>query len=295
MLMKQTRPKEQQEFFLKRFRKLNFEFYSLYRKCREQNVYYNGELKRMKKFYYGFARDNFFLDRDVYTGHCSKYCPSFLKFRTQTMIDTADGIYQKLRKIDKSIIKSGKRPKNEDPSYLERQQKKLLERAKHSDIGHCSCCHRDIEIENGTIYDHGHTIGYGYRSGVCFGAGYEAWEVSPKGKIAYVAMLKDKLDSLKRNKPTDQTVSNLNSLKYTQKDIDNEKIVKKYCYAKIGDFLPREYLNKYLRPVDVTLDQLIKIWTDEIDYQQAYIDRQELMIKNWKRELTPREKLKQQK
>lgn len=60
----------------------------------------------------------------------------------------------------------------------------------------CPVCGRSIAIRNGVIVQHGFQVsGRGHGAGFrctpdCFGAGFEPWEVSKKGAVEYIEMLK---------------------------------------------------------------------------------------------------------
>jgi hypothetical protein len=51
--------------------------------------------------------------------------------------------------------------------------------------GTCAVCQRNVKLRGTKIMDHGYTKGYGWRNGICFGAGYQAIELSPEGLEAY--------------------------------------------------------------------------------------------------------------
>lgn len=62
--------------------------------------------------------------------------------------------------------------------------------------GSCAVCGRNVKLHRGKIMDHGYTKGFGWRHGICFGAGYQPFEISPEGLIAYKAFCEKRLAEL---------------------------------------------------------------------------------------------------
>jgi hypothetical protein len=112
-----------------------------------------------------------------------------------------------LKKWNKENIKPGKRPVQDTDEYKE----KRLQRALLTDIGTCGYCEREQEIENGVIYDHGFTVGQGFRNGVCPGAQLTPYERSPEAKELLVTHLKEDLVTIQKQKPDQKVVDFLNS------------------------------------------------------------------------------------
>ena len=208
---------DRQEAYFKKVKNINVKFYKLLKKCQKENKIYNGELKRLKSFYYGFARGSFAYDTDVYGSYYSNTIPLLKKYETKTWESIANKNYKKLKTWDKSTIKSGKRPKEDTVEYKE----KLYKQAQIEDKATCGICNKYWEqvdmlgygqkfgLSKNVIADHGFTLAYGGRNGVCFGARFNSWEKSPKVKIEYVKQVLDiVLKELSKQKPTGVALDN---------------------------------------------------------------------------------------
>lgn len=271
---------------IKLFKKTSVYFFQLYKKCVADQKIYNGEFNRMKKFYRQcYYNHNFSLDKSCDCGFvCRNSNPLFDKYHSKIWQYFFESMYKKTVSL-KPFIKSGKRPVSEDPEY----KQKLIERAKLTDLGQCPVCHRYIEIENNVIYDHGFTIGHGFRNGVCFGANFEPWERSKLGKERYVEELKKDIALHKSRTPDQSLVDYYNSdkFKWTAVEVKIEKDNGRYI-PEIGSLKTRDYLN---RPIynEAKLSKLQEIWQSRLDSMESELNNHVNLINNWKAVPTLRE------
>ena len=56
--------------------------------------------------------------------------------------------------------------------------------------GTCPCCGKNVKMLGGRMVDHGFTLYHGFRNGNCFGVNRDPWELSPQGKIDFIAALR---------------------------------------------------------------------------------------------------------
>ena len=278
---------EVQKRYLQDVKEINVKFLKLLKVCKKEDRIFNGEFKKMKKFYRGFLNGQFFYNSDIYSSTWTALNPLFKRYETKTWINIANKICKYLKAFSKEKIISGKRPLNETAEY----QEKLLERSLQSDIGTCGYCDRYIEIENKVIYDHGFRIGLGFRNGVCNGARFAPFERSPEAKILLVKDLKANLKKIQDEKPTQLLVDTFNSdkFKYTQSDID--ELIKKSSYAtykKVGDYKMRQYFTLHTTYV-ITLEKLMFCWDNEIKSASRLLEEHETKLNNWKPVKTLRE------
>jgi len=279
--------------YLHKVKKTNVSFLKLFRKCTKENVIYNGEYKRLKKFYRGMMNDSFYIADDVYSQAWLVEVPLLTRYKTKVWQSLSDTIHVTLKKWNKENIKSGKRPVQDTEEY----QEKRLQRALLTDIGTCGYCEREQEIENSVIYDHGFTVGQGFRNGVCPGAQITPYERSPQAKELLVEHLKEDLATIQKEEPNQETVDFYNSVQFqwTKEKIDNYNKGKtgsmssnKMYDRDIGTFQSRYFLESPLYG-KVTLEQLNKIFNNAVDRQQMFIDREEAKLKVWKAVATYRE------
>ena len=278
---------ETQKRHLKGVQENNIKFLKLFKICKKEDRIFNGEFKKMKKFYRGFIKGHFFYNSDIYSNTWLQVNPSLKRYDSETWINIADKICGFLKAFPKEKIKSGKRPLNETAEY----QEKLLQRSLESDIGTCGYCDRYIEIENNIIYDHGFRLGHGFRDGVCTGARFLPFERSPEAKILLVKHLKNNVEKIEKEKPTQELVNHLNSdkFKYTQNDIDELNKKSSYgTYKKVGEYKIREYLNLTIYH-ETSLEKLMYSWNYEMKFVLNSLERQEFKVKNWKLVKTLRE------
>ena len=81
----------------------------------------------------------------------------------------------------------------------------------------CSVCHRLIQLNSDSIWDHGYTM-VGFRNGICYGADYKSWEKSPQGKIDFIKSIKHHIEN--------NTKITLNEIKFYNNEIEiNQKKV----------------------------------------------------------------------
>jgi len=281
-----AKPLEVQVRYLNSVKKLNIKFYKLFKQCKSENLIYNGEYKKLKKFYRGMMYGNFYYDTDVYSSQDTVEVPLLQRYQTKVWQYVCDNIYTTLKKWNKENIKAGKRPVQDTQEY----KKKMMERALLSDIGTCGYCEAKQEIENSVMYDHGFTIGRGFRNGVCAGAGLKPYERSPEGKELLVKHIKSKIEFIKSEQPTAATVDFFNSdqFKYNQSDIDALQKESGWCYEKVGDWKTREFLESPIYN-EATLKRLTKIFNNFLDYYVAWLSREEEKLSKWKAVPTYRE------
>ena len=277
---------EIQQRYLKDVKEINVKFLKLLKVCKKEGRIFNGEFKKMKKFYRGFLNGQFFYNSDIYSSTWTALNPLLKRYETKTWTNIADKICKDLKAFSKEKIISGKRPLNETAEY----QEKLLQRSLKSDIGTCGYCDRYIEIENNTIYDHGFQVGYGFRNGVCTGARFLPFERSPEAKILLVKDLKNKVEKIEKEKPTQELVNYLNSdkFKYTQNDIDELNKKSSFTYKEVGHYKIREYLNLTIYH-ETTLEKLMYAWNYEMKFALRSLESQQIKVANWKPVKTLRE------
>jgi len=278
---------EVQQRYLKDVKEINVKFLKLLKVCKKEDRIFNGEFKKMKKFYRGFLNGQFFYNSDIYSSTWTALNPLLKRYETQTWVNIANKICKYLKAFSKEKIISGKRPLNETAEY----QEKLLQRSLESDIGTCGYCDRYIEIENNTIYDHGFQVGHGFRNGVCTGARLLPFERSPEAKILLVKDLKNNLKKIEEQKPTQALVNHFNSdnFKYTQNDIDELNKKSSYgTYKKVGEYKLRQYLNLTIYH-ETTLEKLMYSWNYEMKLASRSLELQEIKVANWKPVKTLRE------
>jgi hypothetical protein len=88
-----------------------------------------------------------------------------------------------LVKAAKPFIVKGRKPNPDAPV------------ADLSNTGICGVCMRRQKLRfNATLVDHGYELAYGSRNGVCLGARYKAWELSPEGGEFFLQVLKENLE-----------------------------------------------------------------------------------------------------
>ena len=277
--------------YLNRVKKTNVSFLKLFRKCKKENLIYNGEYKRLKKFYKGMMNRDFYIADDVYSVAWLTEVPLLTRYETKVWQGLSDTIHTTLKKWNKENIKSGKRPVQDTEEYKE----KRLQRALLTDIGTCGYCEREQEIENSVIYDHGFTVGDGFRNGVCSGAQIAPYERSPQAKELLVEHLKEDLATIQKEEPNQETVDFYNSVQFqwTKEKIDNHN---KHCQTyetkydtDIGTIKKTRYFLNSPLYRKVTLEQLTKMFNDAVSIKEMWIDREEVKLKVWKAVPTYRE------
>ena len=222
---------EKQKMFFHKVKAVNVQFYRLFKKCEKDNTIYKAELKRIKGFYNSFKDGGFYFNTDINGCFTSDEIPLLKKYENKTWKNISEKIYKRLKSWDKSNIKSGKRPKEDTLEY----QEKLYKEAQLEDKAKCGICNMYWEQVNmngkeNILADHGFTLQWGGRSGVCFGARYLGWERSPESKVAYVEkVLNPILKQLSKQKPTGvdldkviQQVNNYNKSVNEYEQISND-------------------------------------------------------------------------
>lgn len=111
---------EVQKRYLKDIKEINVKFLKLLKIVKKEDRIFNGEFKKMKKFYRGFLNGQFFYNSDIYSSTYSSLDPILKKYETKTWINIASKIYKFLKFFPKEKIKSGKRPLNETLEYKEK-------------------------------------------------------------------------------------------------------------------------------------------------------------------------------
>jgi hypothetical protein len=232
----------------------------------------------------------FYINEDVYSDISLTQVPLLTRYETKVWQSLSSTICTTFKKWNKENIKPGKRPVQDTDEYKE----KRLQRALLTDIGTCGYCEREQEIENGVIYDHGFTVGQGFRNGVCPGAQLTPYERSPEAKELLVTHLKEDLVTIQKQKPDQKVVDFFNSLQFqwTKEKINNynkncQTYERKYD-RDIGTFKTREFLEKPLYRL-VTLEKLNEIFNNVLSFIQSRLERQEAKLKIWKAVPTYRE------
>ena len=267
----------------KRVQELNVKFLKLVKKCRKQDAIYNGEYKRLKKFYRGLSKDNLFYEIDSYHSVSSSSDPLLKKYNTSTWSDIGNKLYLELRSWDKEKIKSGKRPVSDTEEY----NQKLLLRSLASDLGTCGYCERIQEIENKVIYDHGFKKS-GFRDGVCRGANHLPYERSPEAKELLVNDLKSDLENIILQTPNEKMVSDLNAKVHIV--TENCKLIDRTLeYKDVGDYKRRTYLGSNIYN-KATLEKLNDIWLQQIEKVKESISKEQEKLNVWKAVPTLRER-----
>ena len=296
----------------------------------ESKHIFNSEFKKYRKFFKGLTKKTSYVKDSEYNRELQKYVPIKRPIHPcfNTYEDTKGfGLYFSLTKesvvdldmnqlyIDfpnlkadqekllslKEKVRSGRRPKDLEKDY----EAERLRKAQEEDKATCGICNDywelvDIRDQKNIIHDHGFTIRPGFRSGVCFGARYECWEKSPESKKEYVrVILRPALKKVIKEEPTLATVQKVNDLiversnkfkAYYKLSYDERKKTErpekpeyKLSGQQIGADLP---LDK-----EIDLEFLTKVWYDWKIHLKTEITRFETVIKNWKLQPTPRERL----
>ena len=186
----------------------------------------------------------------------------------------------------------------------------------------CGACERYIERwdegnRNGVIYDHGFEQ-LGYRAGTCIGSRLQVWEKSTEGKVALIKMLQSRKDSLVNAKPDQRKLDNLlrqveeyieyknHSKKLQEEHYDEYSRYRDECgYRTRGmSFYAWLLENKNITVVkkervdylglhvwaNTTLNNLLKVWQQEIDRMTAIIEKEQIKVDNWALALTAKER-----
>ena len=296
----------------------------------ESKHIFNSEFKKYRKFFKGLTKKTSYVKDTEYNRESQKYvnvkrpihpcfntyedtkgCGLYFSLTKEYVVDLdINQLYidfpnlkadqEKLLSL-KPNVRSGKRPKDLEKDY----EAERLKKAAEEDKATCGICNQywelvDIRDRKNIIHDHGFTIRPGFRSGVCFGARYECWEKSPESKKEYVrAILRPALKKVIKEEPTLATVQKVNDLiversnkfkAYYKLSYDERKKTErpekpeyKLSGQQIGADLP---LDK-----EIDLEFLTKVWYDWKIHLKTEITRFETVIKNWKLQPTPRERL----
>ena len=238
--------------------------------------------------------------------------------------DLATFDYRKIISLGEKVIK-----RTQEEARIKAE--KLLHKHANENRAMCGACERYIERwdegnRKGVIYDHGFQQA-GYRAGVCVGARYQPWEKSAEGKVAYVSELHDELLSIIKKKPTFDTLKILiqqftkhkeqqEKVNQAKKDHWNDFKDSQYYYLQNDYRISSDRKNKVFmqflneekgfdleihltKPVFfgiavwplTTIEELLDAWQFRADYVKNIINKEEEKIKNWKQQLTPREKI----
>jgi hypothetical protein len=111
---------EVQKKYLQDVKEINVKFLKLLKVCKKEDRIFNGEFKKMKKFYRGFLNGQFFYNSDIYSSTWTALNPLFKRYETKTWIGIANKICKFLKSFPKEKIISGKRPLNETAKYQEK-------------------------------------------------------------------------------------------------------------------------------------------------------------------------------
>ena len=186
----------------------------------------------------------------------------------------------------------------------------------------CGACERYIERwdegnRKGVIYDHGFEQ-LGYRAGTCIGSRLQVWEKSTEGKVALIKMLQSRKDSLVNAKPDQRKLDNLlrqveeyieyknHSKKLQEEHYDEYSRYKRECgyHTRAMSFDAWLMENKNITVVEkervnylglhvwanTTLNNLLKVWQQEIDRMTAIIEKEQIKVDNWALALTAKER-----
>lgn len=116
-------------------------------------------------------------------------------YRYMDVLNEAVQLVNLLKAVKSYVIKGRK------PTVLTDAQRKQQE-ADLKNTGICPVCHRRQKLSmDGRMVAHGYVLDskWGGRNGMCFGRGYEAWELSDEGAVAFVAYLQKRLESTERS------------------------------------------------------------------------------------------------
>lgn len=243
-----------------KFRELMVKYNKLLKLCLKNNKIYNGEFKRLLKFFKGAYNWKFYIHDDLYSAFFSQECNGFKKYESDFWNSFFNKKVLKVKSLKPTII-TGRRPSNEDPKHME----SLIQRSLKSDLGTCGACHRHIEIEHGVIYDHGFKK-YGYRASPCVGSNFEPWERSTSGKLAYIKQLEKMLMEIQSNKPTQEKLDKI--------EPDNNNWV---------------YFNSHLYYYPMKLERVLKDWEYDIEKFTTRIKQQKELVDSWQPQKTLRE------
>lgn len=199
--------------------------------------------------------------------------------------------------------------------------KKKQEKYARENRAICGACERYIERWdegnwNGVIYDHGFQQ-VGFRAGTCVGARHQCWEKSTDGKVAYINQLQSQKDYLLNNKPNEKFLAKLlkeveeyvafknkveelysvNKKEYEQEVSyyrrNQNEFISWLRYRKNIDIVvefPVSYLDRLHVWKETTLNDLLNVWEQMIDYLTGIINREQIKVDNWKEQLTAKEK-----
>lgn len=234
------------------FRELMIKYNNLLKLCLKQNRVYNGEYKRLLKFFKGAYNWKFYIHDDLYHAYFSQQFNGFKRFETDFWNSFFNKKVLKIKSLKPTII-TGRRPQNDDPKYMEA----LYQRSLKSDLGTCGACHRQIEIEYGVIYDHGFKK-YGYRAGSCIGSKFKPWERSTDGKLAYIKQLEKMLMEIQSNKPTQEKLDQIKPGR------DNWV-----------------YFNSHIYYHPMKLEKVLKDWEYDIEKFTTRIRKQKELVNSW--------------
>jgi len=295
---------------------------------------FNQEFIKFRKFFKGLTKKITYVKDEEYNQELQKYVPIkrqvnpyfssgtteyYFTLTTENVVDldmtqlqrdfsNLKTDYDLLLSL-KPNVRSGKRPKDLEKDY----EAERLRKAAQEDKATCGICHQYWELVDMTgegqkfnlskniIADHGFTLAYGGRNGVCFGARFEAWEKSSKVKIEYVKqILKPTLEQVSKEEPSEDTVTALTAsierfkvaLKlYNNLSFNNQRDVKRP--HKPEYLLSSQMVGLVLSTVrPITLNELVKYWNECKISLQEEIKTFEASIKNWTLKPTPREQLK---
>lgn len=202
----------------------------------ESKHIFNQEFIKFRKFFKGLTKKITYVKDTEYNRELEKYVPIkrqvnpyfssgtteyYFTLTTENVVDLDIADIQKdfpNLKADydlllslKSNVRSGRRPKDLEKDY----EAERLRKAQEEDKATCGICHQywelvDMNGQKNIIADHGFTLAFGGRNGVCFGARFHSWEKSPESKIQYVKrILKPTLDKVLNEKPTEESVKNI--------------------------------------------------------------------------------------
>jgi hypothetical protein len=145
-----------------------------------------------------------------------------------------------------------------------------------SNTGICPVCMRRQKLRfNATLVDHGYELKYGSRNGVCLGARFKAWELSPEGGVYYLESLHTTEDYFEQEIAGLDTAT---SLPYT---------VRVKIREKLGISTYRDE-TRTMENTDPAFPKLVQRTRDTLTYQigqvQADIKEVDKRVKEWQKQ-----------
>lgn len=165
--------------------KLNFAFEEAYKKAVREVFFYDGKWEDLPQDVRELDYKDWSLHRLpglLKAVNACKFCYAnshpCLDAMVQFLEDWQEA-FEVLQAAKKDKV-MGRKPRTEPRRTPER----TLE-----NTGTCPCCGKNVKMNGGRLVDHGFTLKFGWRNGMCFGVNEQPWEVSPEGKVKYIDAL----------------------------------------------------------------------------------------------------------